>query len=120
MHHQLYMSKETNLEYGHFIAKRVCKFVCEDLNKFAINNLIYNYEFNIVESSNHICVTMSRYMPINDDWLEYGRIISINTRTLYLSSGYVNPSLYSLYTKDVMNTFINDMYITLIMIDTHT
>lgn len=49
MHHQLYMSKETNLEYGHFIAKRVCKFVCEDLNKFAINNLIYNYEFNIVE-----------------------------------------------------------------------
>ncbi len=23
MHNQLYMSKETNLEYGHFIAKKV-------------------------------------------------------------------------------------------------
>lgn len=102
------MSQVANIDYGHFLGNRICKIICERFDKFVIN-LAHQYEFNIIMSTTHVCITMSRYIPIDNDWVEYGRILSINTKTLYLSSAYTSPWLYSLYTKDVMNTYIDNM-----------
>lgn len=102
------MSKVAKLDYGYFLGYRIAKIICERFNKFVIK-LTHKYEFDIIVSAAHVCITMARYIPRDNDWVEYGRILSINTKTLYLSSTYTSPWLYSLYTKDVMNTYADKM-----------